>query len=217
MIMNIHHNLLGVKPSTTVAEARELLARYAVSSLPISEEGQFVGMLSAEVLSEAPAQALLSDYTDDLECYFVRESLQWDKVLELFAPYDTNIVPVLDEQHNYIGYYHLPDFAQELMDTPFMKEKGQFLLLQKSAESYSFSEISQIVESHSGKLLGLFISEATEEGDVHITLKVISDHISAILQSFRRYGYGILLEKEDDLYWQNLKDTSAYFERYLSV
>jgi len=52
---------------------------------------------------------------------------------------------------------------------------------------------------------------------VHITLKIITEDLSGVLQTFRRYGYGILSEKEDDSYREELKNISRYFEKYLNM
>ena len=51
---------------------------------------------------------------------------------------------------------------------------------------------------------------------VHITLKISCHQLTEILQSFRRYGYGILVEKEDDFYREELKEISRYFEKYIT-
>ena len=81
---------------------------------------------------------------------------------------------------------------------------------------YSFAEISRIVEENGGTLLGIYLSNRTEN-NVHITLKLITNQLSEILQHLRRYGYGILTEKEDDHYRKELKDIADYFEKYLDL
>ena len=108
------------------------------------------------------------------------------------------------------------DFIQQLTKTPFIQEAGRILILEKSAHNYSFTEISRIVEENGGKVLGIYLSNRTED-NVHITLKLITNRLSDILQDFRRYGYGILTEKDDDHYRQELKDIADYFEKYLDL
>lgn len=80
-------------------------------------------------------------------------------------------MPVLNEKSEYIGYYELLDIIGLFNQTPFLNEPGGILLIEKGLKDYSFSEISQIVESNNGKLLGAFISEMNEN-QVQITLKV---------------------------------------------
>jgi hypothetical protein len=52
------------------------------------------------------------------------------------------------------------------------------------------SQITQIVESNNGKLLGLFISES-DVNSIEVTMKISLGAINEIIQSFRRYNYEI--------------------------
>ena len=126
------------------------------------------------------------------------------------------MLPVINETQQFIGYYYLGDFIQQLTKTPFIQEAGRILILERSVHDYSFTEISRIVEENGGKVLGIYLSNRTED-NVHITLKLITNRLSDILQDFRRYGYGILTEKDDDHYRQELKDIADYFEKYLDL
>ena len=72
--------------------------------------------------------------------------------------------------------------------------------------NYSLArKLARIVEENGGKLLGLYLSNRTEN-NVLITLKITTNRLSEILQHLRRYGYGILTEKEDDHYRKELKE-----------
>ena len=57
------------------------------------------------------------------------------------------------------------------------------IVVEKGYNDFSFSEISQIVESNDAKLLGAFISK-TENDLTQITLKIGNAGLSTILQSF---------------------------------
>ena len=41
--------------------------------------------------------------------------------------------------------------------------------------------------------------------------------MNEITQTFRRYGYVIISENEDDTYLTNLKERSDYLEKYLNI
>ena len=68
----------------------------------------------------------------------------WLDVLEAFAKNSTNIMPVLNEQKQYLGYYELKDIIGLFNETPFFFETGGILVVEKGINDYSFSEISQI-------------------------------------------------------------------------
>ena len=101
-------------------------------------------------------------------------------------------------------------------ETPFFSEPGGILIVEKGIQDYSFSEISQIVESNDAKLLGAFISKI--ENDVaQITLKIGNTSLNDVTQTFRRYSYNIIAGHEDDTYIKSLKDRSKYLDKYLNI
>ncbi len=81
---------------------------------------------------------------------------------------------------------------------------------------YSFSEISQIVESNDAKILGAFISKM--DGDVvQVTLKIGDSGLNDVIQTFRRYSYNVISGHEEDTYIENLKERSDYLNKYLNM
>ena len=125
-------------------------------------------------------------------------------------------MPVLDEKNTYIGYYELNDVISFFHNTPFFAEPGGMIIVEKGYNDYSFSEISQIVESNGAKLLGAFISKI-ENDMVQVTIKIGDALIADIIQTFRRYSYEIVSGHEDDAYMENLKERSDYLKKYLNM
>ena len=151
-----------------------------------------------------------------VEGFYVRDSSLWLDVLEAFAQNNCNIMPVLDADNNYIGYYQLIDIISLFNKTPFFSEHGGFIVVEKGNTDFSFSEISQIVESNDATILGAFVSK--KENDLtQITLKIGNIGLSAILQDFRRYGYTIISGHEDDTFLKTIKERSAYLDNYLNI
>jgi Mg/Co/Ni transporter MgtE len=140
----------------------------------------------------------------------------WLDVLEVFGKNHTDIVPVLDENNHYVGYYELADVMNFFNETPFIKEAGGIIIVKKALIDYSMSQITQIVESNNGKLLGLFVSDSDNE-TIEITIKVTLGVINDIIQTFRRYNYEIISEHNEDNYINNLKERSDYLDKYLNI
>ena len=88
--------------------------------------------------------------------------------------------------------------------------------MEKPATDYSMSQITQIVESNNGKLLGVFVSEANAE-KVQVTIKITLGGMNEIIQTFRRYNYEIISEHNEDNYLNNLKERSEYLDKYLNI
>jgi hypothetical protein len=151
-----------------------------------------------------------------LEGFYVRNNTLWLDVLEAFAQKDSNIMPVLNEKNEYLGYYELNDIISLFNQTPFFAEPGGIIIVEKGYTDFSFSEISQIVESNNGKLLGAFISK-TENDVVQITVKIGNLGLNDIIQTFRRYGYNIISGHEEDTFIESLKERSDYLNKYLNL
>ncbi|SHF89366.1 CBS domain-containing protein [Flavobacterium micromati] len=186
------------------------------SHFPIIEEGIYIGSIASEDLQTFDIEKKVIDYKFTLEGFFARTTTIWLDVLEIFAKNHTNLVPVLDESNAYVGYYEIEDIMKFFHETPFLKEPGSILIVKKSAVEYSMSQITQIIESNNGKLLGVFISDLDAQ-NVEVTLKLSIGAINEIIQTFRRYDYEIISEHEEDNYINNLKERSDYLEKYLNI
>ncbi|MBG6060437.1 putative transcriptional regulator [Flavobacterium sp. CG_9.1] len=186
------------------------------SHFPIIEEGIYIGSIAAEDIETFDPEKKVTDYRFTLEGFFARTNTIWLDVLEVFAKNHTNLIPVLDENNVYVGYYEIEDILKFFHETPFLKEPGAIIVVKKPILDYSMSQITQIVESNNGKLLGLFISEADVES-VEVTLKITLGAMNEIIQTFRRYDYEIISEHQEDSYISNLKERSDYLDKYLNI
>ncbi|MDI1316090.1 CBS domain-containing protein [Flavobacterium sp.] len=200
----------------TVAEVHDFFADVSYTHFPIIENDAYIGCISAVDAETFEVSKALADYRYMLEGFFVRSTMIWLDVLEVFARNNSNIIPILDDQNKYVGYYEITDVIKFLTETPFLKETGAVIIVEKPTADYSMSQISQIVESNNGKLLGIFVSEADSE-KVQVTIKTTAGGTNEIIQSFRRYNYEIISEHQEDDYLNTLKERSEYLDKYLNI
>jgi len=212
----IINDIKPLQVTDTISDVQQLFNQLTYSHIPIKKGKVYIGCMSENDAHCFESNKSITDYLYVLEGFFVRRQTLWLDVLEAFAQNDSNIMPVLDDKNNYIGYYELNDIISLFNDTPFFSEPGGIIIVEKGYNDYSFSEISQIVESNNAKLLGAFISK-TENDVVQITLKVGNAGLNDIIQSFRRYSYNIVSGHEDDSFLKNLKERSDYLDKYLNL
>lgn len=200
----------------TIEMVKDFFIDLNFSHFPIVEEGIYIGNIASDDIETFDNDKKVIDYKYTLEPFFTRSNAVWLEVLEIFAKNHSNLVPVLNEENQYVGYYVVDDIMSFFHQTPFLKEPGRIIKIKKGILDYSMSQITQIVESNNGKLLGLFMSEA--EGDtIEVTLKITLGAINEIVQTFRRYGYEITSEHLEDNYINNLKERSDYLTKYLDM
>jgi hypothetical protein len=207
-----------IKPLTlknTLKQAKDSFKKNESNHLAVIDT-HLLGMLSKEDIQDLDLSKNIEDYQYLLDLFYVKNSYNWLEVLGLFAQNQTDLMPIVDDENQYKGCYLLEDLLNFIYETPFLTEPGNILIIEHNTTDYSMSKICQIVESNDGKLLGAFISESNPD-TVQITLKIGPIAINPIIQSFRRYGYQIVSEHEEDKLMSNLKDRSDYLKRYLNI
>ena len=208
-----------IKPlsiTDNISDLQLLFNQLTYSHIPIQNAGIYIGCISETDGHCFEGVKSINDCKYAIEGFFVKPTTNYLDILDAFAQNDSNIMPVLDQNNKYLGYYELNDIMHLFNETPFFSEPGGILIVEKGVNDYSFSEISQIVESNDAKLLGAFISKM--DGDLaRITIKISDASLNDIIQTFRRYSYNIISGHEEDSYIESLKDRSQYLHKYLNM
>lgn len=213
----ILNDITPITLDTPLGDVEEAFSRNSYSHLPVLDDKIYFGAIDRVEfdLIKSPESTLM-EHRQLLEPFYVTESMNWFEVLQYFATYNTNMMPILNRDKEYIGYFELDDFLNLFKCTPFLHEEGVILVVAKNTTDFSFSEISQIVESNNATLFGAFVSKIEDE-TAQITLKLSLHDINNTLHSFRRYNYEIVNEFEKDKYLDELNQRSEYLQRYLNI
>ena len=211
----IHSRLQPFEVNKNVTDIQDFFLNNGFSHFPITQDGIYIGSVASDDVETFDSDKKIDDYRYTLEGFFVRDSTNWLDVLEKFAQNQTDVMPVLNQENVYLGYYKLSDIVQIFSETSFLREHGGIIVVEKNITQYSASEIAQIVESNGHKLLGMFVSEMDDKVEVY--LKVNTENLNEILQSFRRYEYEIISEHSEDIYMQSLKERLDYMDKYLNI
>jgi predicted transcriptional regulator len=219
-VQTVNYILNDIRPvtlNTSLEKVEESFSKTSYSHLPVLDDKIYFGAIDRVEfdLIKSPDSTLM-DHRQLLEPFYVTDNMNWFEVLQYFATYNTNLMPILNSDKEYIGYYELDDFLNLFKCTPFLHEEGVILVVAKNTNDFSFSEISQIVESNNATLFGAFVSKI-EDDTAHITLKLSLHDINNTLHSFRRYNYEIVNEFEKDKYLDELNQRSEYLQRYLNI
>ena len=219
--MNLREYILneirGLTLSSSVKSAQQMFQGYPITHVPVIDNDQFIGCIS-----ESDAQTIddnttpIAEYSYLLNSFSTSENITVLELIKLFADYDCNIMPVLSNKNDYLGYFELSDILDIFSNSPFLHDNGTEIVAEKSKKEFSVSEVSQIVESNNGNLLGLYISYQTPE-TTQVTVKVSLEDLNEIIQTFRRYNYNIISQYKDDFYLKNLRERSDYLQKYLDI
>ena len=210
-------DIKALSPSDKVSKAKKLFKELTYTHLPIVDKGFLLGLIAeTDIQTIEDEDKLLKDFSFVFHLFFADKKTNWFELLKVFALNDTNIIPVLDKNQKYLGYYELTDILHLFNSTPFLNEAGAILVVSKGISDYSFSEISQIIESNNATLLGAFISKIHDD-IVEVTIKLSDHDLNDTIQTFRRYDYSILTGFHMDEYLNTLKERSEYLQKYLNI
>ena len=202
---------------STINSAEKICNEIPVTHIPVVDKNILIGcFLESDIRTIENKDDTIGNHKEALTFFYANEA---DTVLDLitiFSDNDTNILPVINEHKEYLGYYELNDVLDVFNSSPFLYQHGITITVEKLKKDLSISEIAQIVESNNAKLLGIYISK--EKSDLlQVTLKVSSEEINTVIQTFRRYNYVIISEHNDDSYLKDLKNRSDYLQKYLDM
>jgi len=202
---------------TTVSEIKHFFEETSFSHFTVVSNNEIIGLISKNEIEGIDDNGKEIGYFQHLfNLFFSKEEHHSLEILNILATNEANIIPIIDAQKKYVGYFDLVDILHLINETPFLNSEGIVLLLEKEISTFSFSEVCQIVESNKGKIYGIFVSNSNQNS-VSVTIKFEAQNVNEILQSFRRYNYQIISKHEEDFYLADLKERSNYLQKYLNI
>jgi CBS domain-containing protein len=202
---------------TRIIEVKEMFQETTFSHFPVVDDGLLIGLIAAaDVQIMENNEKCLGDFNHLLTTFYALEKNNLLEIFNVFAANETNVVPVVNNQREYLGYFELINVLHIYNDTPFIHHHGEVILVEKEARDYSFSQICQIIESNNGKLLGIFVADSNS-ATVKVLIKFTAQEVNEVFRALRRYNYIILTSHDSDLYLEELQERSNYLQKFLDI
>jgi len=212
-------------PTVTLQEVGSkvltLMEIFRVSHLPVVVGKEYFGVVCDKDIYDA------ENFDEKIERYITPILLQPHvhahqhifEVAGVALGCGVSIVPVLAEDHSYLGSITRTDLAFKLTELFSSTEPGGIIVLELTEINYSLSQISQIIEGNDARILSLYIHKPSPfSKELDITIKVNVVDLSGIIQTFARYDY---LIKETYMDQSQIKglidDRYDQFMRYINV
>lgn len=200
----IHKDFRPGKRKQSPQELLRLMLEQRVTHLPLFENLRFIGNLSEEDLVDSLEVENFS-YTDYTQKFLVTNEHTVLDALRIMHHYHANMVPVFDAEERYLGTILQGDIMDLFASTPFIDEPGATMLLSIATTDLSMTSIANIVESHNSKLLGSLILRQVED-HTKVLIKVRSENILSIGETFERFGYQVVQKYYNDEKTELLND-----------
>ena len=213
----ISKTLAPLRTSDTGEEALTIMNIYHVKHLPIVNNEQLLGVVSEEDVLVSDMGEAVGSYNLSLIKPFVNQKDHLFEVMSMMAENKLSVIPVIDDDENYLGLITQEDLIQFYAKSFSFTEPGSIMVLETKKRDYSLAEISRIVEEESAAILSCFLSENGDSDSVFVTLKINKQDLQKIMASFERYDYIIKGSFSEDEYIDELKERYDSLMNYLNV
>ncbi len=215
----ISETLPVMKPADTGQQALNLMDVYRVSHLPVVKDREYLGLISDKLIEDLNlAEERIEAHVMQLHTPHVHAKQHLFEVASVIYKLNLTVVPIVDEEHNYIGAITLNDVAGKFAQLMSFLEPGGIIILETTWNNYSASQICQIVEGNDARILSLFVSRISQSDNISIMLKLDKVDLSSVIQTFTRYDYQISTVYMDDSTLTDMyEDRLEQFLRYMNI
>jgi CBS domain-containing protein len=213
----ISKTLAPLRTSDTGEEALTIMNIYHVKHLPIVNNEQLLGVVSEEDVLVSDMGEAVGSYNLSLRKPYVNQKAHLFEVMSMMAENKLSVIPVIDDDENYLGLITQEDLIQFYATSFSFAEPGSIMVLETKKRDYSLAKISRIVEEESASILSCFLSENPDSESVYVTLKINKQDLQKILASFERYDYTIKGSFSEEEYIDELKERYDSLMNYLNV
>jgi len=162
--------------------------------IPIVDDGKFTGFLPLvdieieKEVNQTVGQCALEKVEEQ-----VSESQHVFQIMLLFQKAGLDILPVVGEDQTYEGFVKKENVFNGLSETFAFQSEGGVIVLAIAAIDYSLSEISRLIESNQGKIIGVVVeSDPFTHQRLLVHLKINQTDLSRIIATLERFEYQIL-------------------------
>jgi predicted transcriptional regulator len=214
------NNLIPPLKLTDRAEmALAWMEEIRIDSLPVSDQGRFLGFINDEVIFDTnkPEQLIGSIELEGSLCWVYSNKHIYD-VLRVASEHQSNLVAVLDRENIYLGVVTMEDAISAFADSLSIKSQGSVLILSLAMTDYHLSEISRLVESENTKILSSFITnDPLDDSKIKLTLKLDKPELRHVKATLERFGYRVIDHYQEETGVSGEEDRIGNLLRFLDI
>lgn len=215
----INNLIPPLKLSDRAGMALAWMEEIRTDSLPVSDQGRFLGFIGDEVIFELNNSDQLIG-TIELEagdCWVYSDKHIYD-VLRVASENQSHLVAVLDREKSYLGVITMEDAIAAFADSLSIKSQGSVLILSMNMADYHLSEISRLVESENTKILSSFITtDPLDDSKIKLTLKLDKLELRHVKATLERFGYRVIDHYQEESGITNEEDRIGNLLRFLDI
>ena len=214
----LSQSLPSIHLTDKVYQVLQLMNDNQITHLPIVDGEKYIGMISEDDLLLAEND---NDQLEVLQQSFsvasVKEDEHFLKAVQLAGENGLSIVPVISAENELIGVVAYNELLKHASSFMSLNEPGGLIVLEIASNSYSFSEISKLVEQNDAQITQLNTSNDAETGMMQVTIRINKPEVSDIVATFQRYDYSIKYFIGEEMYENELRSNFDNLMNYLKI
>ncbi len=206
-----------VAPDDKVMRALQLMDDFDILHIPLLDHNKYLGVISKDDLLDAEEDAPVKSLMSNMFVKFMRVGEHLLTALKLASQNGLTMVPVVDNQQEWVGAITSADMLKALSQFTGAEEPGAVIVLEMERKSYSFGEISRLVETNDAYITQFNTLTEPETGLLIATLKINKTEVSDILATFQRYEYTVRYFIGEEQYENELRYNYDHLMSYLKI
>ena len=188
MLSHLNYDLPVLRLTDSVAKALKSLRAQGVYALAVVENKQYIGLVSAEILSQAlsPEQSL-SDLKNHFSSFRMEEEEDVLASLPWFDEPSCDIIAITNADNQFRGYLTKTEVGNLLLNSGVENKNGGIIRIPFQASRDSLSTIIRIIEEENGFVVRSIFQEP------NVVLQVQTETFGKIISNLERHG--IFIEK----------------------
>lgn len=214
----LSQSIPSIRLTDKVYQVLQLMNDNQVTHLPIIDGEKYIGLISEDDLLMAEND---HDQLEVLQQSFsvlsVKDDEHFLKAVQLAAENGLSIVPVINAENELLGVVSYNDLLKHASAFMSLNEPGGLIVLELASNSYSFNEISKLVEMNDAQITQLNTTNDADTGMMQVTIRINKPEVSDIVSTFQRYEYTVKYFLGEEMYENELRSNFDNLMNYLKI
>lgn len=204
-------------PDDKVSATLQIMDDFDTLHIAVVSTGVFMGVLSKDDLLDADENATIRSLEMAMLRTAVKSSEHFLSAIKLASENSLSMVPVINDSQEWLGAIVNTELIKAASQFTGAEVPGALIVLEMERKSYSFGEISRLVETNDAYITQCNTFFENETGLLIVTVKVNKLEVSDILATFQRYEYNVRYFIGEEQYENELRYNYDNLMSYLKV
>lgn len=211
----ITHHYPTVEPDDKISLALQLIEDFDILHIAVVDHHKYLGLISKDDLLDADNTAPIKVVMPGMLQKAIKTSEHFLSALKLASQNNLSLVPVVNNDQEWVGAIPATELLKTASKFAGAEDPGAVIVLEMERKSYSFGEISRLVETNDAYITQLNTFFENETGLLIVTIKINKAEISDILSTFQRYEYIVRYFIGEEQYENELRYNYDHLMSYL--